>query len=143
MLLTPDLNHPSIVQLSLEYRLLRRSAPEVCSRVLLQRRYTSSAPLAKALSNRLVTMGRSTFVAARRKIETLRPALQRVYMKRVYGYRYALKSFIVGIRIPIIKLDLYVVVAGNSDDVLRTYVLKRHREDYSVDTSSGNNYFHS
>ncbi|GKC16570.1 signal recognition particle 54 kDa protein 2 [Tanacetum coccineum] len=33
-------------------------------------------------------------VAARRKIETLRPALQRVYMKRAYGYRYALKSFI-------------------------------------------------
>ncbi|GKF73540.1 hypothetical protein Tco_0219872 [Tanacetum coccineum] len=122
MLLTPDLNHPSIVQLSSEYRscigclyhkslqrsklivttsfgwsgpevcsggLLQRSATEVCSRVLLRRsaptwrdllglslglrvvdchylllinwrRYTSSAPLGKALSNRLVTMGRST-----------------------------------------------------------------------------------
>ncbi|GKC66329.1 hypothetical protein Tco_1098927 [Tanacetum coccineum] len=90
----------NVVQLRLLWRLLqllrplaesllRRSAPEVCSRVLLRRsaptwrdllglslglrvvdchylllinwrRYTSSAPLAKALSNRLVTMGRST-----------------------------------------------------------------------------------
>nr|GEW11747.1 hypothetical protein [Tanacetum cinerariifolium] len=41
MLLTPDLNHPSIIQLSSEYRsgirgLLRRSDPEFCSRGLLQ-----------------------------------------------------------------------------------------------------------
>lgn len=38
----------------------------------------------------------STAVAARGGMETLRPALQRLYMTRVSGYKDALKSFIEG-----------------------------------------------
>lgn len=37
-----------------------------------------------------------TAVAARGGMETLRPALQRVYMIRASAYRDALKSFIIG-----------------------------------------------
>lgn len=40
--------------------------------------------------------GKFTAVAARGGMETLRPALQRVYMTRASAYRDALKSFIEG-----------------------------------------------
>ena len=40
--------------------------------------------------------GKYTAVAARGGMETLRPALQRVYMTRASAYRDALKSFIEG-----------------------------------------------